>query len=573
MQDPRNNVTAPLNVWTLACVIALCGCSGKLMDDEDAPPAERPEDGVGAGGAAEPVVPDAPKSGACADPVRDPGPTVARRLTRWEYVNTLRDTLGIDMSSEAAALPPELRSAGLFNTAKDLLATLERVTLWNELASQAAAKIPDLGAFVAAHTSCRRFEATCEDEFIERLGTKLFRRPVPQGEAALFNPLFREAAACGMSFDEGAKAVLEAMLQSPRFLYRIEDQTTDAKGSFRALDAWEMANRLSYLVTGSAPDEALVAAAKAGALSSPAARIEHVRRLSKSKAALDTALRFVSDWLTLDDLDTAVRARDRFPLWNDRLRADMKEEALRMVEEVLFTQKRPLSALLTHEETTLTPGLAELYGLQPSGSGWQRYDLKGVAQRRGILSTAAVLLRSGSTADAAMVARSLFLYHNFLCQDVAGPPPGTVTADPPEIAGNSKRDRAERRLADPKCGSCHQQFEPLAFVFEPYDGIGAYKATDEGGHVTRTDGVIPSAAGPIAYANLDDYVEALIAHPDVAACLVKKPFQFAIGRALEELDTCTLEDLSRALARTDGSYAEFLEVLVSHPVFSFVRRE
>ena len=53
----------------------------------------------------------------------------------------------------------------------------------------------------------------------------------------------------------------------------------------------------------------------------------------------------------------------------------------------------------------------------------------------------------------------------------------------------------------------------------------------------------------------------------------KKPYQFAIGRELEELDDCTIDDLERALSGTDGSYQELLVALARHPVFAFVRRE
>jgi hypothetical protein len=493
-------------------------------------------------------------------------------LTRWEYVASVREALGVDVSAEAAALPQELRTEGFYNTAKDLRPTLERVTLWSELAARVVAKIANLGELVGRYTSCRVFGDECETQLIGRLGRRLGRRPLRAEEIAGFRPVFAAARSCGRDFDQGARAVLEALLQSPQFLYRTERQRVTAGGTFAALDGHEIAARISYLVTGGPPDDTLAAAADRGELESPDRRAEHVRRLAAGKAAVVAGLRFANDWLTLDELDGTMRDSRRFPAWNEALRADIKQESLRMIEDVLFTRGRPLAALLTTEETVATPALAALYGLPSRGAGWQRYDLGKVVERKGLLTTAGVLMRSGG-GDAAVVARSLFVFRDVLCRDVGSPPAGIDTAAPAALAGGSRRALAEHRTNDPVCGGCHRQFEPLAFGFEPYDAIGAYRRTDDNGHVTRTDGAIPGPGPAQAYANIDEYMDLLARHPDAHRCLVSKPYQFAIGRAIEEADACTIEDLGRALNRTDGSYRELLVALVRHPTFVFVRKE
>jgi hypothetical protein len=478
------------------------------------------------------------------------------------------------VSAEAAAMPIELRTGGFYNTAKDLRPTLERVTLWSQLATKAVTKIANFAEVVGRYTSCRTFGEECESKLISSLGKRLARRPLRAEEITAFRAVFTAAKDCGHDFDQGAKGVLEALLQSPQFLYRTEKQKMSGAEPYRALDGYELASRISYLVTGSTPDDALVAAAERGDLAMPDRRVDHVRRLIAGKAGIAAGLRFANDWLTLDDLDGTTRDVRRFPAWTDALRADMKEESLRVLEDVLFTKTKPLAALLTHEETTATPALAALYRLPPKGAGWQKYDLGGVAERKGFLTTAGVLIRSGG-GDAAVVARSLFIFRDIMCRQIGSPPDGTDTADPPALKAGSRRDLAEYRVAHPICGGCHRGFEPLAYVFEPYDEIGAFRRTDEKGHATRTDGVVPATADnpPQSYANLDEYLNILTRHPDVQSCFVRKPYQFAIGRTLEDLDACTIDDLQRSLARTDGSYREFLVALVRHPVFAFVRRE
>lgn len=263
----KQNYTRAL---ALLFVFSVGGCSGNLNDNDAG--------GAGNGGGtqpggpnspSQPTVKDPPAEGACSNPLRDPGPLVARRLTRWEYVNSVKDVLGIDLSQEIKDYPRELRTEGFFNTAKDLLPTLDRVTLWNELARKASEKVADLNGFVGKYTSCRDATAACQKEFISRLGAALARRPLSDAEVDRFLPIFAATDSCKLGFEAGGKAVLQALLQSPQFLYRAERQKGAEQGTFRALDGYEMASRLSYLVAGTSPDQALFDAAKSGALADP----------------------------------------------------------------------------------------------------------------------------------------------------------------------------------------------------------------------------------------------------------------------------------------------------------------
>lgn len=557
---------------------AAVACSGTVMN-EDTPGTGG--SGGGSGGSfvptdvpSEPVVNNPPAAGACSNPVRDPGPLVARRLTRWEYASSVKDVLGVDLTEDLASYPRELRTEGFFNTAKDLLPTLDRVSLWNELARKASDKITNLEAFVGKYTSCRDPSAACRKEFITRLGGVLARRPLQDDEVARFLPVFEAVASCGLGFDRGAKAVLQALLQSPQFLYRTERQK-GGEGMWRALDGYELASRLSYLAAGTTPDLTLQSAAASGDLLDADRRAKEVRRLLTTPGGKATARRFLADWLTLDELDTVTRARDHFSEWDDSLRPALKEEVLRLADDVLFTQRQPLASLLTTTKTFATPELAKLYGMASKGAGWRAYDLPSSQHRQGILTTPGVLMRSGGSAEADMIARSLFIFRSIMCQDVPRPPDGTITAPPAELAGSGKRALSEYRVADATCGKCHRGFEPLAFAFEPFDGIGVFRAKDEAGRDTRMDGQFPAIGTEPAkpFKDVDEFIALLVQHPETQTCLVKKPLQFALGRALEALDECTIEDLSRALAATDGSYEEFLVALARHPTFAFVRRE
>lgn len=561
----------------LLALLGASACQGQATDESD--PGAGPGGTGGTSLPAVPVVDDPPAAGACSDPVRDPGPAITRRLTRWEYVESVRVALGLDMSAEAALLPPELRTESFYNTAKDLRPTYERVELYGKLASQAAAKLStgnSLTTFVRKHTTCTDKTEACETAFVKSVGLRLARRPLTPTEITAFRGLFATAASCGEDFASGAKMVVEALLQSPQFLYRSERQRSEGTGPFRGLDDYEIATRLSFLAVGAGPDDALLDAAAAGKLSNADEREKQLKRLVATAAGTKAGLRFANDWLTLDDLDGVQRDTARFPEWKEGLQTEAKEEVLRMIEKIAWKDGRPLVDLLTASTTEATPGLAKLYGLTSRGDGWQTYDLKNEPQRQGVLTTAGVLMRSGSNADAQMVSRALFVFRNFMCGTVGKPPPGTNVEPPSDLENASKRAFAEYRVNSDKCSGCHAQFDPLSFVFEPYDGIGAFRTKDDKGHTTRTDGNIPNPENLDAsepYANLDEFLALLAKRDDVKQCLVRKPFQFAIGRALEGLDDCTIADLERAMAKTDGRYADLLTAVVKHPTFLFVRRE
>src|SRR5205085_4648390 len=60
--------------------------------------------------------------------------------------------------------------------------------------------------------------AKCRAEFIRTFGRRAFRRPLGPEESARFESIFKAET----DFLGGAKAVIEAMLQSPPFLFWME---------------------------------------------------------------------------------------------------------------------------------------------------------------------------------------------------------------------------------------------------------------------------------------------------------------------------------------------------------------
>lgn len=294
-----------------------------------------------------------------------PGAGWVRRLTTPEYVASVQAVVGVDLSADAARrLPRDLRADGFHNTSYNLAVDLAHVEAYAGLA-RLAVRRADLPALLDRHAS-----GASRTERIAALGAVALRGPLSEEETAAFAAVADAVAAEGGDETEALGFVLETMLQSPRFLYRIETQRGD--GATRPVTGDELAARLSYSLWGAPPDAELRAAARRGELSdSPAGQkavAAQIARLLNDPRARERSARFAREWLNLDRLDALDPNADRFPRWDPALAADMRRETLAFFNHVAWSpaadgRDRSLTALLTEGTAFLTPRLATHYGL------------------------------------------------------------------------------------------------------------------------------------------------------------------------------------------------------------------
>ena len=544
--------------------------SGPVFGGEGTPDPVRPHDPTAP--AVDPIRPN--EEFDCRDGVRDPGPALVRRLTVPEYVNTVQQALGVDIEEEAKSLlPADVRADGFTNTAYNLTVDLAHVDAYAQLA-EAIVTRADLGAFVSEHGRCDAAgDEACVRGFVESAGQWLLRGPLLPAEVDAFVGVARAVDQENGDFDEAARYIVEAMLQSPRFLYRVEDQRGD--GQIRQLTDWEVASRLSYLIWGGPPDEALHQAAAGGQLSTQAGIEAQVNRMLEDPRARQTSLRFAYDWLMLARQETLSPDPERFPDFSDELARDFNRETLAFVEHVLWEEQRPVGDLFSAQVTFATPRLARFYGLEPQGEGLQRYDLQGVPERGGLLTQASVLTAGGD--GASMVARGLFVLHDVLCGHMEDPPPGVDVTPVPPMPGLSQRQIAEGRIADPKCGGCHRQFEPLAFGMERFDGIGGYSEQDHLGNDLRQDGNLPvpgAATDDVpSYGTVGELGQLLSASERVEEGLTLKVTQFALGRSLASSDACLLADVRQRMKEGGDTYGSLIAAIATSDLVRSTRTE
>jgi hypothetical protein len=499
-------------------------------------------------------------------------PIHIRRLTATEIENSLNDVFrlnGVDLSSE---FPPERGrhaydnlSAGLsvpVPVAEALQTTAERVS---ELA------IKNLPALLPCDPS-KVGESTCLTQFFDGIGLRVYRRPVTDAERTRLSTAF---AAVRKSADYPAAlgTVIEAMIQSPNFLFRTElGGTADADGFVR-LDPWETASALSYALWSSAPDNDLLAAARANRLSEASDLEAQARRLLQDPRAHAALRSFFLQWLEVVNLPEAMKDSARFPEFNRALATDMLSETSRFVDATLWSGDGKLSTLLSSPATFANAALAKIYGLQngPAGADLAPVMLDG-AIRGGVLTQPAFLTANTPSSGFSPILIGRFVRTKVFCQALPPPPPN-VKAPPEPSANVSTRERFASHESEPACGACHQQMDPIGFGFERLDAIGRYRDTENGkfpltgqGALAGTD-VDGSFTGPL------ELVRRILRSQQAQDCVAAQFLEYALGRPMSESavrlpgDDASIQQVGRRLSEASGDLREAFVAAVTSPSF------
>jgi len=521
--------------------LSAAGCGHRRLSrsgDAGGPPDATTD--VDGGRAADGSVEMTGDAGIACTPQSEAPPAPLRRLTGFEYVNSVRDVLGL--AALANSLPPDddpsapdtnrAEAVAYHNVAHDLAmtATKDATTL------QAIA-----GCDVAASG-----EATCAQKFIGAFVARAFRRPVDADDAADFGDVFAKGRAQGGDYASGIRAVIEVVLQSPEFLYRVEfGQPPDpARPNLGRPTPYEMAVRLSYLVWGSAPDDILTGAAARNELDTKERIAAQARRLLGDARAHALTGHFYSRLLQIDDLASRTGL--------GALASSAAEESSRFLDYVIWNGAGDWNTLLTAPFSFVNGPLAQLYGISGiTGDGLQMATLP-AGQRRGFLTQASVL-GSLSASAASAHQRAALLFQQLLCGDLsAATPPPPDAAIPPMNPEETHRQWRQRVDAPAACQTCHAQIDPLDFAFEHYGPDGRWRS-DDGGLPIDARGAVTGIDTAGSVDGAMELIDRLARSRDVDRCHVRKWMESAYGRALVAADACSRQQVEQGFATTGGN--------------------
>jgi hypothetical protein len=482
--------------------------------------------------------------------VPSPGASPVRRLNRREYDNTIRDLLG-ERSGVASSFTPEEKALGFDNNADALgvssLLAEQYEAAAGALASRAAETMPALlGCDVGT-----RGEDPCARDFLRSFGLRAYRRPLtPEENDRLF--AFYAASKQADGFKAGVRMVVQAMLQSPHFLYRVETGApVAASAAVRKLGPYEVASRLSYLLWNSMPDRALFEAAAANDLGTPAAVARQARRMLDDGKARDALLHFGFQWLDVELVRDIDKDPKLFPAFRPALRGLFEKESESFLDHVLRSAGGKLGILLRADYTFANRELATLYGVAaPPGEAFVRVQ-DDPARRSGILTQAAFLASHADAQQGSPVARGLFVRERLLCAPPPPAPDGVEIKVPVFDKTVTTRQRFAQHRADPTCASCHRLFDPVGMSFEHFDALGQWRDSEAGRPVDASGELFATDDIDGAYVGVTELAERLAGSAQVRGCVVKQGFRFGYGRAEGDGDRCTLQQLETAFAGGD----------------------
>lgn len=503
-------------------------------------------------------------------PASEAGAWTTRRLTKEQYAYTVEDVLGLELSeAQLDLLPDDQRTEGFTNNLLGLVVTSDHAEGYFDLAELIGQQV-NMATVVSEHSSCQTLgEAECEQSLATSLGKAMFRRPLTDDEVADFAALFATAADEELTFEDGAELVLTAMLQSPQFLYLLEDEPENGSGQVRIVRGYDMASRVSYLLWQSSPDDTLYDAAASGELDSVEGVRAQVERLLAADRGRRATARFVRDWFALDGLADTSRA----DLTSEMAQA-LLAGAVATYQDHVWQAGEPIVAIFDSPSTQLPGFAAEWYGLTPVSDGVEPYDQGSVDERQGILTHPGVMTTISDRDLGGMVARGLFVMEHLMCRHPLEPPPDLDLSQFTSHLGPdaTERDYSEDRLANDSCGACHKQFDPLAFAFERFDGIGRYSLTDEHGNELKSDGAIVVDGESIPFETVGEYVGLLAKNPDVKRCVTQKHLMFALGARADDVKGA-VDTVHEEASAAGGTYEALVLAIATSDAFRTVAPE
>jgi hypothetical protein len=518
--------------WLLA--IALASCSG---GDRGAT--------AGSGG----IGFDAGGGAGGARPAVDPGTKAIHRLNATEYNATVADVLGTSLQpANGSWRGGEL--AGFDNIASVLGVDEAQVQRAFDAAQALATEVMASGNLRARFVSCDLSDPGCVTSSIQRAGLRLVRRPLDPEEVSTYGRVYESARALGEDETAAFTLVLQALLSSAEFLYRIELDPDPGSTAGHPLGPFELASRLSYFLWSSAPDDRLLDAASNGSLVNAAVLSATVDRMLGDPKSKRFVVNLAGQWLGAREV-LSHPVGPQFIKWSRPVAQAASQEILLYFDDFLRSG-RSWFDFPTADVNFVDGPLAYFYGTPADAAEVGKFQrVEDSSDRRaGFFGLAGFLAVTSLDRRTSPSRRGRWIVGNLLCRDPPPPPPVVpmLDGDQPGADGGAAtgniRDHLERHRQDPGCATCHRLFDPYGLALEQFDAVGLYRAAYDDGTPVDASATLPASASHpdgTVIQGLDGLAQAVAADPGLGACLARKLMTYGLGRTLTAADERHLE--------------------------------
>ena len=411
----------------------------------------------------------------------------------------------------------------------------------------------------------------CAEKIVHAIGTAAYRRPLAPKDVYPLMKFYDEGAKEG-GFELGVRTALEAILASPHFMFRMEEVPAGTKSGQKVnLADLDVASRLSFFIWGTPPDDALLAVAKRGGLSTPAGlRAQTMRMLADTRSeAIST--RFAAQWLRLQDIDKVHPDANQYPDFHGQLADAMRRETELFFNSIV-RENRSVLDLYRADYTFVNEALAKHYGFSGvTGTHFQRIKYPD-NRRSGLLGQASVLTLTSHANRTSPVLRGKWVMEVLI--GAPPPPPPPNVPDLEDTKGEKEgrllttRERMEIHRANPACRSCHMFMDPIGLALDNFDVMGQWRTrennVDLDTHGTYYDGSPVSSPAELQ--------KALLNRPTpLIRTFTQNLMAYALGRRIEYFDQPAVRKIVRDAAPGGYKFADFVVGIVKSDAFRSTR--
>jgi hypothetical protein len=416
-------------------------------------------------------------------------------------------------------------------------------------------------------------EIGCARKIVQNLANEAYRRPANNEDVEQLMEFYAEGRK-GRDFEAGIKTALQALVASPKFVFRFESEPANTKpGQIYRLSDLDLASRLSFFLWQSAPDAELQKVAAAGGLRAPGALDKQVHRMLADPRAESLSTRFASQWLRLQDVEKIHPDALLFPSFDNGLAESYKRETQLFFNSIV-REDRNVMDLLTADYTFVNERIAKVYGM-PNIVGEEFRRVAVPDERRGILGQGSVLMQTAVADRTSPVQRGKWIMEVLLGSPPPPPPPDVPPLEDTKAATAtgktlSTRERMEEHRKSPACASCHRVIDPLGLALENFDVVGSWRIKDNGVSIDA-NGVLydgTKLAGPA------DLRQALLSHSEsVIRNFTANLMAYALGRRLEYFDQPAVRAIARKAAQNGNRFSSFVLGIVNSAAFQMSTAE
>jgi hypothetical protein len=409
-------------------------------------------------------------------------------------------------------------------------------------------------------------ELPCARKILSTLARRAYRRPLKDSDLEQPLSFYQRRRNNNGSFDAGIESALQLILASPEFLFRFEPDPAGASAEtpYR-IDDVALASRLSFFLWSSIPDDTLLNLAAQGKLKDPAVLDQQIKRMLADPKAEALADNFAEQWLFLRNLKNVSPNLVDFPDFDDNLRQAMLQET-KMFFESIQHEDRSVLDLLNADYTFVNERLAKHYGIPNIyGSQFRRVPVTDPA-RRGLLGQGSILTVTSYPNRTSPVQRGKWILTNILGVPPTPPPPNVpqLTENAEGTQPKSVRERMEAHRADAVCAGCHKVMDPVGFALENFDGIGHWRASDDGVKIDPS-GTLFNGAKVAGAAELR---QTLTSRPEVfVGVMTEKLLTYALGRGVEYYDMPAVRRIVHDAGTRDFKFSALIAGVVKSTPF------